>query len=167
MPLLYFLNTSALVPRYVTREPGHAWVELLCAPDSGNTIAIAAITGAELAAALNQMARGGTLRKKRCRQALAEFWRQLDSSQYLSIAVTSAIIRRAATLCDSHSLRGYDAVQLACALAAREAQRVADVDNAANGRPLLGDPIFLTEDNRLATAATAEGFAVDSPLSHP
>ncbi len=54
----------------------------------------------------------------------------------------------------AHSLRGYDAIQLACALAARDAQRTTDVDNAANGRPVLGDPIFLTEDNRLAAAAS-------------
>jgi hypothetical protein len=46
-------------------------------------------------------------------------------------------------------------------------QRVTDAVNAANGRPVLGDPTFLTEDNRLATAATAEGFTVDSPLAHP
>jgi hypothetical protein len=46
-------------------------------------------------------------------------------------------------------------------------QRATDAVNAANGRSVLGAPIFLTEDNRLATVATAEGFTVDSPLAHP
>ncbi len=30
----------------------------------------------------------------------------------------------------------------------------------------LGDPILLTEDNRLSEAALAEHFTVDSPLNH-
>ena len=65
------------------------------------------------------------------------------------------------------SLYCYDAIQLACALAARDAARQTDVVNVAQGLPPLGDPIFLTEDARLASAASAEGFVVDSPLNHP
>ena len=69
--------------------------------------------------------------------------------------------RRAAALCNVHSLKGYDAIQLACALTVRDSVR------ALHGGATTGDPIFLTEDNRLRDVAKAEGFVVDTPLAHP
>ncbi len=167
MPAAYFLDTSALIPQYLTRAPGHAWVESICAPASQNIIAIAEITEAEFAAALNQLARGGTLRRKRCDTVLALFWVRVDTGAYTTVPVSSQLIRRAAQLCSVHSLKGYDAVQLAAALTFRDDIRVADAASLAAGGAIVGDPIFLTEDNRLAAAAGAEGFTVDSPLAHP
>ncbi len=63
-------------------------------------------------------------------------------------------------------LKGYDAIQLACALTARDTVRDSDAARIARGEATLGDPVFLTEDERLSGAARAEGFAVDSPLNH-
>jgi hypothetical protein len=68
-------------------------------------------------------------------------------------------------LCSAHALRGYDAIQLSCALAAREDIRLAAQN--VQTQVVFGDPIFLTEDARLRDAALAEGFVVDSPLAHP
>ena len=48
---LYYLDTSALVKRYV-REVGTAWVTALTDPRSGNTIATGRLTGPEAIAAL-------------------------------------------------------------------------------------------------------------------
>lgn len=45
--------------------------------------------------------------------------------------------------------------------------RQADATLLATGQQPLGDPIVLTEDNKLDDAARAEGFIVDSPLNHP
>jgi hypothetical protein len=142
-------------------------VRQICEPSSGNLIIIAEITEAEIAAALNQLVRGKTIRKKTCDTALATFWDHIDAGEYRTIPATSALVRRAADLCGAHALKGYDSIQRACALAARDVQRATDAVIAANGRSVLGDPNFLTEDNRLATAATAEGFTVGSPLAHP
>jgi len=166
MPNRYFLDTSALVARYLTRAPGHTWTRDLCDPASGNQIALVEITGAELAAAFNQILRSGQLGNRIRDRVLAAFWQQMDGGEYQVIPVTSALVRRASDLCNTHPLKGYDAVQLAAALTFRDDARAFDA-SAAPGGPIFGDPIFLTEDNRLATAATAEGFTVDSPLAHP
>jgi hypothetical protein len=74
MPNRYFLDTSALVARYLTRAPGHVWTRDLCNPASGNQIALAEITGAELAAAINQIVRSDQLGKRIRDRVLAAFW---------------------------------------------------------------------------------------------
>ena len=166
MPALYFLYTSALLPRRLRRAPGHDWVESISRPASQNTITLAEITEAETAAALNQLVRGGSLRKKVCDEALTLFWSQVDGGEYNIIPVVSPIVRRAADLCSVRALKGYDAIQLACALTARDIARLSDAGRQARGATALGDPIFLTQDKRLSEAAIAEGFTVDSPLNH-
>jgi len=124
------------------------------------------VTEAEIAASLNQLARGGTLRKKHCEEALAVFWEQVNSGEYQLIPVVSVVVHRAAALCNDHSLKGYDAVQRACALTARDIARLSDAARLERQESALGDPIFLTEDNRLMAAAQVEDFIVDSPLNH-
>lgn len=167
MPQRYFFDTSALVARYLTGAPGHSWVQALCDPAQSNLIGIVDITGAELAATYNQLVRGGTLRRIVCDRALALFWHQVDAGAYNIVPVTSVLVRQAADLCRVHSLKGYDAVQLAAALIYREDARAFDLSQTAAGAVALGDPIFLTEDKRLTTAAAAEGFTVDNPVTHP
>jgi uncharacterized protein len=167
VPTRYFMDTSALIARFLTRAMGHRWMQSICDQSTGNSIAIAEITSAELASAFNQLARGGVLRKSRRDQSLALFRQQVAAGHYHLVPATWANIERAAALCDVHPLRGYDAVQLACALAFREDARLLDAGAAAAGTATPGDPTFVTEDQRLSAAAAAEGFAVDSPLSHP
>lgn len=166
MPSLYYLDTSALLPRLLRRAPGHAWVESICSSSSQNVITLAEVTEAEIAAALNQLTRGGVLRKKLCDEALTLFWSQVDGGEYNMISVVTSVVRRAADLCGVHALKGYDAIQLACALTARDIVRLSDAASVAKGGVALGDPIFVTEDNRLHDAALSEGFVVDTPLSH-
>ena len=69
----------------------------------------------------------------------------------------AAILSRAAALADAHSLRAYDAVQLA-ALVEVNLQR------QANGMPSL---TLVSADVELNTAATAEGIVVEDPNTHP
>lgn len=164
MPTACFLDTSALLPSLLRGAPGHTWLNAMRAPATDNILAIAEITEAEIAAALNQLVRGRVLRRKRCEVALALFWDQVDQGHYAAVAISSALIRRAASLCDHHALKGYDAVQLACAIAFREDVRQANLTLPAGG---LGDPTFVTADKALSDAAHAEGFTVDSPLAHP
>jgi uncharacterized protein len=165
MPL-YFLDTSALLPAYWRGAKGFAWVSNLIDPSHSNTLFLAEITEAELSAALYSLVRSRHLNKKRCDAMLKLFWEKIDAGGYSIIPAVTPIVRQAAALCEHHSLKGYDAVQLACALAARNATQQADAENIARGLPPAGDPIFLTEDNRLASAALAEGFVVDSPINH-
>lgn len=166
MPAVYYLDTSALLPRLLKRAPGHAWVERICGIESQNVIAIAEITEAEIAAALNQLVRGGTLRQKLCNDALALFWSQIEGKEYTILPVTTPTVRRAADLCSVRPLKGYDAIQLASALMFRDDIRRANAASTPPNDLVLDDPIFLSEDERLSEAATAEGFTIDSPLNH-
>lgn len=163
----YYLDTSALIARYLVRAPGHAWTRDICEPRNGNTLILAQITGAELGAALNQLARTGALRKKLTDAGIAAFWTQVSAGEFVFVPITIAVVQSAADLCGTYPLKRYDGVQLACALVAREDARLADAATSVSRGQPLGDPIFLTEDHKLRDAAAAEGFAVDSPLAHP
>lgn len=163
MASLYFFDTSALLPRFLRRSSGHAWVKAITDPSSQNVIAIAEITATEIASAMNQLVRGGSLHKKQCDESLNVFWSQFDSGEYTTSPITSAIVRGAADLCRVRPLKGMDALQLACALMIRDDIRLAGAGMSGSA---FTDPIFLTEDNKLRDAALAEGFVVDSPLNH-
>lgn len=65
--------------------------------------------------------------------------------RFLALAVTAEVLERAVVLAGTHGLRAYDAVQLACALAAR------DVDPRCAA--------LASFDHDLLRAALAEGFA--------
>lgn len=160
----YYFDTNALLARFLTRVPGSAVVRALCEPDAHHTLLLAEITEAELCATLNQLRRGGGLRTKTCERLIAIFWQQVSAGEYAILPITTAIIHRAAELCATHALRGYDAVQLSCALAARDAARLADADADASTESMFaGDPIFLTADKRLQQAVLAEGFVLIDP----
>lgn len=70
---------------------------------------------------------------------------------------TIAVVDSASGLLECHPLRAYDAIHLATALSAQ--QFLAD-----QNYPAL---TFLSADDRLNQAATAEGLAVDNPNAHP
>lgn len=67
-----------------------------------------------------------------------------EPPRFAAVAIGMPILSRAATLVAAHALRAYDAVQLACALAARAA------DAECRG--------FACFDRALRGAAAAEGF---------
>ncbi len=75
---------------------------------------------------------------------------------FLLIEVSLSRVQEAMVLAERHGLRGYDAVQLACALFLRDQGRL-------SGQV---DPVFITADRELTAAARAEGLAVDDPNSH-
>lgn len=74
---------------------------------------------------------------------------ELDTltAELLVIGVDEALAQRAGELADERALRGYDAVQLASALALGS-----------------GETILVTWDYDLSNAATAEGLAVAPSL---
>jgi predicted nucleic acid-binding protein len=147
---VYFLDTSAVVKRYVS-EVGSAWVQALTDPAAGNIPCIARITRPETVAAITRRERGGHITPANAATALADF--DLDfAQQYLTISLSDALIDHAAELARTHGLRGYDAVQLAAAL-----------------EVWLQIPttILISADDELNAAASAEGMAVENPNAHP
>ena len=78
-------------------------------------------------------------------------------ANFVRADLTDAIINEAIRLTDMYALRGYDAVQLATALAANR-KRLSDGLSAI---------IFVCADSELNTAAQAEGLIVENPNNYP
>ncbi|HZB95332.1 MAG TPA: type II toxin-antitoxin system VapC family toxin [Herpetosiphonaceae bacterium] len=150
----YFLDSSALAKRYMT-ETGSPWIRALAVRSAGSII-VSEITLAEVANAFAKRHRVGGLTRQERDNALKVF---LDhcKTDYTPMPVTRSIIDRAVILTQTHTLRAYDAVQLATALEA-------DLTVTAGG---LNGLTFVASDNALLVAATVEGLLIDNPLSHP
>jgi predicted nucleic acid-binding protein len=150
----YFLDSSALVKRYVT-ETGTAWVTGLLDPAARHRLYVARITGVEVVAALTRKERGRHLSPTDATAAVSSF--QHDYANRLRpVEVTADLIVEAMALARTHALRGYDAMQLAAALYANR-RRI-----ARNLAPLL----LVTADTDLLAAGAAEGLATDDPNIH-
>ncbi|HET7386948.1 MAG TPA: type II toxin-antitoxin system VapC family toxin [Nocardioidaceae bacterium] len=139
-----FADTSALVKLYAD-EPGAEQVRALAG------LLVAQIARVEVPAALWRKRRVGELSRADAALLLRDFesdyFGTLDEPpRFVAVVADSAVLDSAARLCGVHGLRAYDAVQLACALATREA-----------------DPecrTFAAFDVQLCAAAHAEGFDV-------
>lgn len=152
----YYLDTSALLKRHLVTEHGSDWMRQLCAPSAGRTLIIAGITEVEVASALARLTRGTQVGLKEAqRRVFIGFFRRHARVEYTQVAIAPAVVRRAADLCRTRSLRAYDAVQLACALTARD-----------DARMVGGAVTFVSADEALLLAAAAEGFTIENPQLH-
>jgi predicted nucleic acid-binding protein len=143
------VDTSALVRRYDTTEPGADRVSTLLDTRSNNVIYIAELTPVEMASALNRKLREGRLNLSQ-RDRHWRGFRLHCREQYRVIALDPVIESLAEQLVFAHPLRAYDAIQLASALRARQ--------SLPGGAPDFG---FITGDRTQARAAAAEGLAVE------
>lgn len=147
---LFFLDTSAVVKRYV-QETGTAWVQTLTLPNASHSLVVVRITLPEMISAVTRRERGGSLSPADAATALADF--QYDfARQYLVVEVSAGLVADAASQARRYGLRAYDAVQLAAAL---------EVFAQA---PTLE---LVSADNELNAAARAEGLSVEDPNKHP
>lgn len=152
---LYFLDSSAIVKRYVA-EPGHVWIVDLCDPAQGHDVHIAQTALTEVVATLCRKAREAAITPHERDNLIADF-RHDTATTYAVREVTTATYTLAGDLCRTHRLRAYDAVQLATVLALRD-------DALTNGAPL---PIFVCADADLLTFAGAEGLSTENPNTYP
>lgn len=155
MPTAYFLDSSALVKRYLL-ETGTAWVRGLTRHRPSTVIDIAHITTVEVTCALARRRKGKLLTAARASSLLRRFRQHLDG-RYVVVEVTPALLDDAARPGNAHSLRAYDAVQLAVALEVNRSHQEAGA----------GPITFISADRPLNDAATAEGLPVDDPNLHP
>jgi hypothetical protein len=151
---LYFLDSSALVKRYVA-ETGSAWIQALTSPSINNHLIITRITWVELLSALACRQREGNLSPNAVNRAVQAFRYDLDM-QCQIVEFDRALAEAAGQLVRQYVLRAYDAVQLAAAL------RVQAVLSSSQTARLT----FVTADTRLITTAQAEGMATDNPNDH-
>jgi uncharacterized protein len=152
---LYFLDSSAVVKRYVA-EAGHTWIVALCDPAQGHDLHIAQAALVEVVATLCRKAREAAITTAERDSLVADFRRDTMTT-YAVRSVTTAIYTWAGDLCRTHRLRAYDAVQLAAVLALRD-------DAQVSGAPL---PTFVCADTDLLGFAGAEGLSTENPNAYP
>lgn len=145
-----FADSSAIVKLYVD-EDGHE--EVRARP----LLAVGQIARVEVPAAFWRKARLGELGAVDASVLVSDFEADYygtseEAPRFVVVAVTADILDDAATLCARHPLRGFDAVQLASALAVQQ------VD--------AGVTTMAVYDVSLRAAAAAEGLAV-SPGGPP
>ncbi len=132
-------------------EPGHEHVRALA------SVAVAQLARVEVPAALWRKQRLGELSADDAGLLAADFEADYfgtnsEPPRFVAVAMTTGTLDDAARLCASHGLRAYDAVQLATALAVRQA------DESCTA--------FAVFDRSLRRAAAAEGFDL-VPVSLP
>ena len=135
--MIYYLDTSALVKRYVA-EPGSAAVRALF---TRKQVATTRIAFAELCATLARLTRERSL-SERARDAIFDRL-TADFSAMSIVEVRPMLLQRVPELVVRQPLRGYAAVHLAAALVVR--QRGVAVE-------------FWAADARLVEAARTEGL---------
>jgi predicted nucleic acid-binding protein len=152
---IYFLDSSALIKRYVV-EIGSPWIKTLTDSQTGNSLLLVRITWVEVLSAFARRQREGGLTAAEVAALIAKF-RSEFNSRYRVIEVDLALVERAGELIVQYPLRAYDAVQLASAL------RVQSLLTSMPETQL----IFVSADNRLLDIAQSAGLAIDNPNNYP
>ncbi|GBC95061.1 hypothetical protein HRbin16_00848 [bacterium HR16] len=88
--------------------------------------------------------------------AIVEAFKGHFEAQYRVVLTVPAIVRQAMELAERHGLRGYDAIQLASALAVQQELTYYGAE------PL----VFVSADDELNRAAQAEGLRIENPNQH-
>ncbi len=136
-----YIDTSAIIKLFIQEAYSDEIRNLV---ETADLVATGLITRAETAAGINRLTRMSLLNQEERKAALSNFRKEWGG--YHRIQVTEQIIIRADFLTGQYSLRGYDAVHLACALAWSE---------------LLGAPVKIaTFDKELHEAAQKSGMEV-------
>lgn len=152
MPI-YYLDSSAIVKRYVT-ETGSVWIRDLCR-NSSHAVFISELALPEVGSAFARRYRRGEITDEQRQAFLDTFVSDCEHGYHL-IPVERPTIERSLELTQRHALRAYDAVQLACALVANNVLAVA-------GLPPL---TFVSADHGLLGAAIDEQFQAENPNHH-
>jgi predicted nucleic acid-binding protein len=139
--MILYVDTSVLVKKYVAESGSDQVIAFL---DQHAVIGTAALTQAEMAAAMSKAARLGWVAEPEILLAWQDFLYQCPA--YTRLPVSTGIVERAAAIAWRHGLRAYNSVHLASALAWKD---------------LVGeDVIFACFDKTLLKAAQREGLEV-------
>ena len=150
----YFFDTSAL-SKYYLDEIGSNWIEQIIDAQPPNEIIIAEVTGAEMIAALTRRRRQGRISLTDAVLVMTVFKNHFRLKFHTN-TVSSSVVNEAMRLAETQGLRGYDSIQLSCALASNEELMT------AGSLPL----VFVSADATLNLAAQQEGLMVDDPNNH-
>jgi uncharacterized protein len=151
----FFCDSSAIIKRYAN-EIGSNFVDDLADLKNSNVILLARITRVEVAAAIARRLKIGSIATGDAQNALTAFQHDLTNN-YFTVEITPILLSIAMSLATKHSLRGYDAVQLAAALEAND-------ERLASG---LAPLTVVSADIDLNKAAQGEGLNIENPNHYP
>ncbi len=154
-----FFDSSAAVKNYIA-EIGSNWVKSILINIPKTEIYMTSITEVEVVAAFARRRKGMSLSLIDANTAITQFKSDF-SRDFNTIDITAKIISQAVNLSDKHSLRGYDAVQLASALEIYLRLDALGIDFS------LTPFTFVSADNGLNAAAISEGLSVENPNNYP
>jgi len=143
----YFLDSSALVKRYIREEGTTRMVDLV---RGAERLAVARIALVEVTSTLVRRSRGGDLES----QTLGGLLRAMEDEfrkRFEEQPLTDATLARSADVARTHALRATDAIQLASAL------------QCAGGLGTRAELTLLSADQELNEAARREGLTVLDP----
>jgi hypothetical protein len=155
---IYYFDASAIV-KYFNQEPGTRWVRQIIDARTENSaranqVHIADVSLAEVPAAFAILERSGRT-GTRVRDLMYNRFLKSIGNEFQLWAVTTVLAYAAGELTQNHSLKGYDAVQLAVAL-----------DFSATLKQHNLALVFVSGDDNLLQAARAEGLATENPFDH-
>jgi predicted nucleic acid-binding protein len=137
--VIVYLDSSALVKCYVSEAGSLDTVDMIGQADM---VVTSPITRVEVASGMARAVRVGSLVARGAHAAYADFAGEVEA--IIQVPLTDAIVARAQALVWEHGLRGYDAIQLASALAWQ--------------RRIGARVMMATFDARLAQAAGESGL---------
>ncbi len=139
--MIAYLDSSALVKCYAMEAGSLDTIDLIGQADM---VVTSAVTRVEVASGLARAVRMGSLSARGAHAAYADFAGEVEA--IIQVPLTDAIVTRAQGLVWEHGLRGYDAIQIASALAWQQR---------------IGSRVTLaTFDARLAQAAGESGIVI-------
>jgi len=145
----YFIDTSALVKRYIA-EIGSEWIQLLTDPDVNNKIIVSRITWIEMLSAFSRLKRENAIDNNIFDAVIQSF--EFDwYTQYHIVEFDKSLSHHAGRLVKKYPLRAYDSVQLASALRIQKIM----TNNSL---------IFVSSDIRLLKVAQNERLQNENPL---
>lgn len=140
--MILYLDTSSLV-KIFAEETGSETIHRLAS--GASVLVTSAIAYVEARSAFARKRRLGECTEIQFRESLTRF--ESDWPGFVAVDATVQLIRTAGDMAEKHSLRAYDAVHLASALAV----------NGVGGTEVT----FSSADHELRTAAQNEGLRVD------
>lgn len=151
----YYFDTSALIKQYVN-ETGSEWVRNLFLPEHDHFFITCRLTMPEIYSAFARRLRERSVTEASYATNIRAF--ESDATAvYRFLELTLEVVQLSRHILEQYPLRANDAVQLASAVVANR------LLIASNLTPLR----FLSADERLIQAATAEGLICDNPNNHP
>jgi predicted nucleic acid-binding protein len=120
--------------------------------DGSDPLAISRLALLEVSSAIVRRGRAAGISEQDLNTVLAELDREVSQSFDL-VELTISIMARALELTRQHALRRADAIQLASAISASEANPLQELN-------------FVRNDQELNAAAMAEGFSIIDPTQN-